>query len=402
MLGQIDELTALKFNSSKINLSSFSPKNMAVDIPTHHKGLVLESVEKDLSGVHVKTLPTPQVETGSAIVRVLSAGVLSYQRDIYDGTRDYPLPKPLVGGMSAIGRVVAVGRDAVTLQPGKLVYVDCVIRGRDYLDAIILSANSDGFNEPAQKLMKDVWRDGVFAEFARFPLENCVPLDEVRLCKDLGYSVYDLTYISYLLVAYGGLRDIRVEPGETVVICPATGGFGGAGVQVAISMGVRVIAMGRNETELERMKAHVLRGTPSANIETVKITGDEEKDAIALQAFGIIDAALDLSPPAASKSPHLNSVITSLRSKGRISLMGGFPDGPIPSFQIIAKDLMIKGKFMYEREDMQQLVKMLERGLFPRGRDLVDIKKFPLEEWKAALDMGAEYMGIGRHVTITP
>ena len=375
---------------------------MAPDLPSNHRGLVLESVTKDLSGVQIKTLPTPQVETGSVIVRILSAGVLSYQRDIYDGGREYPLPRPLVGGMSAIGRVVAVGRDVVALQPGALVYVDCIIRGRDDLDAVILSANSDGFSESAQKLMKDVWRDGVFAEFAKWPLESCVPLDEERLCQSLGYGIHDLTYISYLLVAFGGLRDIRVEPGETVIVCPATGGFGGAGVQVAIAMGARVIAMGRNEDELTRLKAHVLDGTPGASIEMVKITGDEDKDAAALQKFGTIDAVLDLSPPAASKSPHLNSAIVALRRRGRISLMGGFHDGPIPSFQLIAKDITVKGKFMYEREDMHQLLKMLERGLFPKAADLVKVKSFSLDHWKAALDTAAEYTGIGRFVVITP
>ena len=105
---------------------------------------------------------------------------------------------------------------------------------------MILSANSDGFNDHAQRLMKDVWRNGTLAEFVKFPLENCIPLDEAILCQDLGYSVHELVYMSYLLVPYGGLYDIQLEPGETIVVCPATGGFGGA-------MGARVIAMGRNE-----------------------------------------------------------------------------------------------------------------------------------------------------------
>lgn len=375
---------------------------MESKIPQNHRALILKSVQKDLSGVHLESIATPKVEAGSAIVRILSAGVLSYQRDIYDGRRDYPLPMPLVGGFCAIGRVVAIGHDAVALEIGKLVFLDCVIRGRDDLDAMILSGISDGFNENAQKLMRDVWRDGLFAEYARFPLENCVPLDETRLCHELGYTVQDLTYLGYLLVAFGGLRDIKLEPGETIAICPATGGFGGAGVQVAISMGARVIAMGRNEQELERLRKHILCGTPGANIETITITGDEDKDSAALLKFGAIDAVLDFSPAAASKSAHLNSAIKALRRKGRVSLMGGFPDGPLPSFRIIANDITIKGKFMYERDDMAQFVRMLERGLFPRGENLVTPKSFSLDDWKSALDMAADYTGVGRFVVITP
>lgn len=375
---------------------------MASDLPSRHRGLVFESVSKDLSGLQIQSLPTPKVEAGSAIVHVLGASVLSYQRDIYDGKREYYLPKPLVGGFSAIGRIVAVGSDAVALQPGNLVYIDSVIRGRDNLDAVILSGVSNGFNKGGEKLMKDVWRNGTFAEFTKFPLENCIPLNESKLCQGLGYDILDLVYVSYLLVSYGGLRDIRIEPGETVIVSPATGGFGGAGVQVAIAMGASVIAMGRDEQELARLKVHVMEGNPSANIKTVKITGDEEKDMKALQALGTIDAVLDLSPPAANKSPHLNSAIRAIRRKGRISLMGGFMEGPIPSFELIAKDITVKGKFMYEREDILQFVKMLENGRFPRGKNFVNMKRFPLDEWKTALDVAAEYTGIGRSVVIVP
>ena len=212
---------------------------------------------------------------GSAVGRVLEAGVLSYQREIYNGQRPYPFPKPIVGGYSAIGRVAAVGPDATALQPGQLVWVDCVVRGRDDQSALFLWGIHEGFTEGSRKLMRDVWRDGTFAEFAKAPLESCIPLDEARLCQGLGYSIQDLMYLSYLLVPYGGLRDIKLEPGETIVVCPATGGFGGAGVQVAIAMGARVIAMGRNEQELARLKAHVMKGTPWARVETVKITGNE-------------------------------------------------------------------------------------------------------------------------------
>ncbi|KIW87540.1 uncharacterized protein Z519_11864 [Cladophialophora bantiana CBS 173.52] len=123
------------------------------------------------------------------------------------------------------------------------------------------------------------------------------------------YGVEDLVYMSYLFVPFGSPRDIRLELGETVVICPATGGFGAAGVQVAIAMGARVIAIGRNEQELARLKTRISKGSSTPHVDTAKITGDEGKNAAALHAFGTIDAVLDLSPPSAAKSPHFNSAI---------------------------------------------------------------------------------------------
>jgi NADPH:quinone reductase-like Zn-dependent oxidoreductase len=226
----------------------------------------------------------------------------------------------MVGGMSAIGRIVAPGPDAVVLEPGKLVFVDCVIRGRDEPGALFISAIHEGGHPGSKKLIRDSWRDGNFAEYARVPLENCIPLNEIKLCQTLGYSYHQLMYLSYLLVPFGGLRDIKAEPGDTVAIFPATGGFGGAGVQVAISMGCKVIAMGRNEQELARLKIWVTERNSNAIIETVKIFGDEATDTAALLPFGPIDKILDLTPPVGAKSTHLKSLMSVLKYEGCISL----------------------------------------------------------------------------------
>jgi threonine dehydrogenase-like Zn-dependent dehydrogenase len=101
---------------------------MPSNLPTHHRALVLETIE---AGYQVNTIATPHPGPGSAVVRIFYAGVVSYHREIYNGKREYHFPKPLVGGLSAIGRVVALGLDAVALQLGQLIFIDCVVRGRD-------------------------------------------------------------------------------------------------------------------------------------------------------------------------------------------------------------------------------------------------------------------------------
>jgi threonine dehydrogenase-like Zn-dependent dehydrogenase len=370
---------------------------MQAELPSSHRALVLESVE---AGFHVTQLPTPKPEPGSAIVQISAASILTYHREIYSQIRPYDFPTPLTGGVSAVGRVVAVGPDSTALKPGQLVFADCVIHSRDDPDALFLTAIHEGTSDGSKKLIRDVWRHGMWAEYARIPLENCLPLNESILCRSLGYSIPDLAYLGYLTVSFGGLRDIRLEAGETVIIAPATGGFGGAGVLVAVAMGARVIAMGRNETELARLKTHVLKNLPWASIETVQMTGDEDKDAAALQAFGTVDAVLDFSPPAASKSSHVRSAARALRRGGRVSLMG-FCDNPMTP-QVIARNISFKGKLMYEREDLVLFIKMLERGLFPKGKELVDSKAFDLKDWKNGMDTAAEYFGVSRHVIFVP
>lgn len=367
-------------------------------LPTQHRALVLDSIEE---GFNVKTIPTPNVDVGSAIVRINAAGVISYHGEVYNGVRHYSFPLPLVGGASAIGHVMSVGSDATSLKAGQLVYVDCVIHGRDDPDTLFLSAIHDSGAEGSKKLMRDVWRDGTFAEYAKVPLENCIPLDEARLCGGLGYSIPELMYICHLLVPFGGLRDINLEPGETILISPATGGYGGAGVQVAIAMGARVIAMGRNEKELARLKEHVLSGSPDANIDIVKLTGEELRDTAAIKAIGTLDAVLDLTPPQGSASSHIKSAIYGLRRGGRVSMMGFVAEPTVP-WLFVGKNITMKGKLMYERSDILQFVKMLSAGLFPRGKDLVDVKCFQLEDWRAGLDEAATHSGIGKLVVFTP
>ncbi|KAK8091018.1 hypothetical protein PG994_000523 [Apiospora phragmitis] len=367
---------------------------MAGDIPSEHRALVLTSTDVGLE------LKTPQL--GNVLVRVEAASLLSYHREIYNGARQYPqLDAPHAGGYSAVGRVAAVGADATALTPGQLVFADCTMRSRDGAGWFLVGVQAS-LDVGGRRLNADVYRDGAFAEYWTVPLENCHPLDEARLTQGLGYTTADLAYLSYLLVAYGGLRDISLEPGETPIVCPATGGFGGAGVLAAIAMGSRVIAMGRNEKELARLKAHVMSGNPGSSglIETVRITGDEAADTAALQAFGLADAVLDFSPPHAAGSSHLRCAIRSLRREGRVSLMGLTSD--FAEYVVIINNLTLKGKVMYERDDVTQFVKMLERGLLPRGESFVDTKVFKLEQAKEALHAAAEHTGCGRAVVFAP
>lgn len=89
--------------------------------------------------------------------------------------------------------------------------------------------------------MRHAWRDGTYAEYARLLLENCYALDEARLLGHpgsgggLGYDVVDLLAMANMVVAYGGLRDVGLQPGEKVVVAPATGTFGGSAVPVALA-----------------------------------------------------------------------------------------------------------------------------------------------------------------------
>ena len=57
---------------------------------------------------------------------------------------------------------------------------------------------------------------------------------------------------------------------------------------------------------------------------------------------------------------------------------------------------------MYERDDILHFVKMLERGLFAKGKDFVDVKSFALKDHKKALEFAAEQAGVGKSAVLVP
>ena len=367
-------------------------------LPETHHALVQRVYAEPLK---VEKIPCPKPTPGSAIVKVEAASIISYMREIYNGTRKYAYPTPLVTGAMAIGRVAAVGPDATVLKEGDLVHVDPTIRGRDDPGAIILSGIADGGTEGSRRLMHGEWRDSTFAEYVKAPLENLTILDEARLCSSpsgggLGYSIEQLASLGRPLVPYGGFKSINLQAGETVIVAPATGPFGSAGVAVALAMGARVIAMGRNANMLAELKKL------DSRVDTVQIVGDVDKELAALKKFGRIDAFLDISPPEAQESTHFKSCILSLKPEGRVSLMGGLlGDLAIPHRYIMRNNVTLSGKWMYYRDDIAALIKLAEHGLLKLDHIKV-IGPFPLEQWKEAFDAAAEHTGIGEVTLFKP
>lgn len=377
----------LSIANAAIQQSPFAFSTMFThqDLPAIHRALVQDVYAQPLV---IRDVPTPQPTPGSVILRVEAAAVVSYQGEVYNGNRQYPYPTPMVPGVWSIGRVVAAGPDAVALQRGQLVWFDSFILARDDPSVAMLSGMSDVGHPGARKLMSGEWRDSSFAQFIKVPLENAFILDETRLCNSplaggLGYTVEQMTWIGMALVGYGGLRSIGLQAGETIIVAPATGGFGGAATLAAIAMGARVIAMGRNQDTLRQL------GELSDRIHTVPMSGDHDAEVQALAKFGRADAFLDLSPPQATHSTHLKSAIRSLRKGGRVSLMGGQEgDVAFPYRELIFNDITLKGQWMFDNATVRDMIRLVETGLL----EFTHVKvagKFSLDQWEQAFEVAA-------------
>ncbi|KAL6243383.1 hypothetical protein RBB50_009935 [Rhinocladiella similis] len=383
--------------------SSISIPSRSTTLPPTHRALLLNST-RDPYDITVVSNETPQPGPGSAIVRILASGVLTYNNKVYSGKKPYPYPTPFVPGSGSIGRIAAVHEDATQLTPGTLVFFDCFIRARDDPNALILSGLSSGFTKGSTALMSGPWRNGTYAEYSKVPLENCFPLDETRLCTELGYTIDHLMYLFTISVPFGGLRSVDLRAGEKVLVTPAAGMYGSAAVVAALSMGARVVAIGRNLDTLNVFKSWPAYSEGRLTI--VQNTGDVEADIRSLTKDGtdMADVFFDISPGKAIGSPHYKSCIQALRRGGRVSYMGAHFELPLPAMAMTLNDITFKAKWMYEPEDVRAMIKLAEAGYLKLGEEngIKTVGKFPLEKFAEAFDVCSKMSGPGLQVIIAP
>ena len=189
----------------------------------------------------------------------------------------------------------------------------------------------------------------------------------------------------------------------------ATGNFGGSAVGVALAMGARVIAMGRNASILAKLDA---MHAATHRLQTLTMSGTLEGDSTALKALfstspsssGGADCILDLSPPSAANNTYIPAAFSVLKHGGRVALMGGILDGmEMPYRDIMRRNIRVQGKWMYSREQALRCVKMAEAGLLPLGRkEGTQIKGvYGLEEVQQGMDCAAK-CGWGEQVLVVP
>ncbi|KAI1456593.1 alcohol dehydrogenase GroES domain-containing protein [Annulohypoxylon moriforme] len=366
-------------------------------LPESYLGLQFHSPS---SSPTIAALETPIPTAGTVVIKPLYAIIVQYANQIFTNgnPRGYKYPLPFVPGGTCIARIAAVPTDATSFRPGQLVFVELTVRGRDDPGTKILRGFHEGTTEGTRRLMAQ-WRNGCWATLSTAPMESVHALNEDVLVRQLGYKLEELGSLSQLIVPFGGLSDIGLRAGETVLIAPATGSFGSAAVHVALSMGARVIAMGRNEAALSELKKL------SKMVETVKISGVVQEDVDALAKFGPLDVYFDISPPNAGQSSHIMAGIVSLKPGGRISLMGGVKGNvELPYSQITHKGITIKGTFMNTTQQAKDLIQLIERDVLKIGSraGMTVAGKFGLEEWEKAFDVAAAEGGAGKSTYFVP
>jgi alcohol dehydrogenase len=233
-------------------------------------------------------------------------------------------------------------------------------------------------HDGAQKL-QTYWRNGSFAEKVLVPIENVHPIPESLLER---YSPSQLLELTTICIPYGGLLAGNLEPGQRVMVQPATGHFGAGGVAIAIAMGASsVLAVGRNRTVLNelvkkfgpRVKPVIVEG----NASDTSVYADVEP----------VDMVLNLYPPG-SPVESTAYALSSLKSGGTLVLMGGIRDNvPLPYTELMLRCISVKGQFMYPSSAVKKVIGLIDAGLLDLS--LFEQKTFKLEDVTEAVEFSA-------------
>jgi len=76
----------------------------------------------------------------------------------------------------------------------------------------------------------------------------------------------------------------------------------------------------------------------------------------------------------------------------------------VPYVMAVLNNLTIRGHYMYEREDVQGLIKLVEAGVLKLGKSAGHeiVGQYSLGEWEEAMETANKNNGAGQIVVFTP
>ena len=308
--------------------------------------------------------PEPKVEPHQVLVRVRASAL--NRLDIYTREGDRGLrrefPPPLILGGDCAGDIVEVGEQVRGLSTGDRVLVNPKITCQQCPACL---AGQDDLC-PRPQFMGSAL-DGSYAELAAIPAVNVHPI-----VNEVSYEEAAAVPTTFLPMWNMLQRKIQLKAWETVLVLSASAGVGTAAIEVASkAIGARVIATTSTAEKAE--KARELGADEVINYNEEDIT---ERVKALTDGRGV-DAVVDHVG-----ADFFAKAFGSLRPGGRYGICGATTGlrTELHLGLLFSRQIEVFGAFMGTKEDMRQIVAVLNQGTISPVVDRV----FPLEEAAAA------------------
>ena len=256
-------------------------------------------------------LPKPEPSATQVLVKVAAVAVNPVDTYIRAGTFELELPQPFIVGCDLAGVVEAVGPEVTRFSVGDRVW---------------------GTNQGL------LGRQGTFAEYAA--VDQCWLYHKPEEIDDQQAAAISLVGITAHL---GTSRDAQLKTGETVFVNGGSGGVGSCVIQMAKTIGARVIA-----TAGSKEKVNECRRLGADRVINYK-SGDVDATLRRFAPEGV-DVWWDTL-----REHDLQRIVDHLALRGRLILMTGrdsCPPFPIGKFYV--KDCKVYGFAMFNSPPEQQ------------------------------------------------
>ena len=358
-------------------------------IPTTMRAMVtMGHGDMDMMQFH-ESYPTPTPAAGEVLVRVGACGLNNtdvntrsgwYSKTVTEATTGgafeevgeedpawggSPIVFPRIQGADACGEIVAVGAGVDPARIGERVITDNWLRDPE-----------DPLNKSKCGYLGSE-RDGGFAEYTTMPSQNALAVKSDL--SDAELATFSCSYST----AEGMLTRAQVTETDTVLVPGASGGVGGAVVQLAKRRGARVIAMASEakHADVATLGPDMIIGRGPDNLRAAL---GEEKVTVVADVVG---------------GPYWPTLIDTLERGGRYTCSGAIA-GPIVEFDLrtfYLRDLTFTGSTVIDPVVMENLVRYIEAGEIKPALAAT----YPLEELHAAQTafIAKEHTG---NIVVTP
>ena len=269
-----------------------------------------------------ETLPEPTPGPGQVLVRLRAVGINPVDTYIRAGKYGTLPTLPFTPGADAAGTIESVGPETPEWRVGDRVYIGGTQAGRAL---------------------------GAYAEVAISDRRQVHRLNE-RVSFEQGAAVN----VPYATAYRALVHKAHAQPGEAVLIHGASGGVGIAAVQLALALGLRVIATAGSETGLQIVREQgapvVLDHRQPNYLDPVAdVTGGRGVDII-LEMLANVNLARDL---------------TWVAKNGRVIVIGNRGTVEIDPREIMRREASVTGVFLFNSppDELLSIHAALEAGL---------------------------------------
>ncbi len=333
--------------------------------------------------------PVPQPGAGEVLIRVRACGMNNtdvntragwYSKAVTGATSGAteetpdgedpswggkPLAFPRIQGADICGEVVAVGEGVAAERIGERIITDCWLRDPEDLT----DKTKTGY------VGSEI--DGGFAEYCVLPARNALKV--VSDLSDAELATFSCSYST----AEGMLTRAQVTAADTVLVPGASGGVGGALIQLAKRRGARVIAMASEAKHAAVADLGPDRILPRAP-ENLRAALGAEKITVVADVVG---------------GPYWPNLIDILDRGGRYTCSGAIA-GPMVDLDLrtlYLRDLTFTGSTVIDLEVMPNLIRYIEAGEIKPALAAT----YPLSELKTAQSafIAKEHTG---NIVVTP